>query len=285
MKQRMRIIPLLCLALGLCIFVGFDRLSGTTDVDENTKQSNSVMEIEIFDNSSQTALNEQVSNEVVNSEVLLIEDKIVKSEISKYSNTTVDFRYNKQETIQGKEFNLTFEKIDSLNDYKRTIYTNDSCDEFVYNTDNGKLRYAVIESAVTEKVAESIDKAAAKKKAEEYVFAKCNISDYTIDQEKETDKGYYFCFTRYIATYPSNDRYSVQIGYDGSIVYISDFTDTFDGKNINYDKAFIDAKIKEHSDETKVDWSSVTVRLEEGKVAVSYTVDENNAVYVLPLED
>lgn len=118
----------------------------------------------------------------------------------------------------------------------------------------------------------------------ETLSAKLNIADYKIDNYKETDDGHYFCFVRYIGGYPSTDKYSIQIGFDGSVVYISDFTDTFDGKKIDYDKAFIDEKIKANTDESKVDWNSVNINLNDNKVTVFVTLTEDNAICAIPLE-
>lgn len=304
MKKRISLVFLLVLALGLSVIIGFTGISTTNTASSNNveevNKGNSktiveneaeslVSEIEIVESTTQTIQNENISIEDTNSkitmdEILSAEDRAVKSEISKYSNTKVDFRHDKQETIKGKRFDVTFSEIDSSSDYKRVIYKNNLGDEFVYNTDNGKLRYAVMESVITEKATESIDAESAQKIAVEYVSENCDINKYTMDQYKEKDSGYYFCFTRYIGGYPSSDRYSIQIGYDGAIVYVSDFTDTFDSKELNYSKEFIDSKIKEYSDETKVDWNSITICIHEGKVAVKYTELEKCAIAILPLE-
>ena len=78
--------------------------------------------------------------------------------------------------------------------------------------------------------------------------------------------------------------YGIKVGYAGDIVYLSDNTHIFDNKNIDFDKNYIDAKIKKHSDETKVDWDSVEVRIEDGKLAVKYAISEQHAIAILPLE-
>lgn len=224
------------------------------------------------------------SDNSVSTEVLSAEDKKVKNEIAKYSSANVDFRYEKHESLNGKNIDLTFSEIESTDNTNRVIYKNNSGDEFAYNIGNGKLRYAVINSAVTTKTEKSVDKQSAQQIATEYVSAKLNIADYKIDNYKETDDGHYFCFVRYIGGYPSTDKYSIQIGFDGSVVYISDFTDTFDGKKIDYDKAFIDEKIKANTDESKVDWNSVNINLNDNKVTVFVTLTEDNAICAIPLE-
>lgn len=287
MKKRIGLLFLLVITFGLCVILGFEAIPKTNKLKEN-KVEESVVESTV-----QSTLSGEVPAVVEKSnpenlsqteESLSAEDKAVKEEISKYSNTKVDFRHNTQEIIKGKSFDITFSEIDYLPSYKGVIYINGLGDEFVYNTDNGKLRYAIMESVIVEKTAESIDFETAKRIAAEYVAENCDISKYTMNQHKEIEGGYYFCYTRYIGGYPSNDRYSIQIGYDGVIVYISDFTDTFIGKELNYDKEFINAKIKEYSAEMEIDWDSIIICISDGRVAASYTVPEAHAIAVTPLE-
>lgn len=288
-------ILLLTLVAALCIVVGFASYSKNTNKSINEDLVDNIEDISNDDISKEitcevpakTTVQENstsLSLEASKTEAISNEDKMVKAEIEKYINTDVDFRNNKKEIIKGKTFNVVFSEADPATDYKRIIYKNDIGDEFAYNTDNGKLRYAIMDSVVTEKSATSIDKTTAKKIALEYAETKCNIEQYTMDYSKESDKGYYFCFTRYIGGYPSDDMYGIQVGYAGDIVYLSDNTDLFVNKNISFDKNFIDEKIKERIDESKVDWESITVCIYEEKVAVQYTVPEQCATAILPLE-
>ncbi len=284
MTRRISLVFVLILALVLCIAVGCKYLPKTED--NNKENSDEIIIEEVVVETHKTEADEQISTieKLPESETLSAEDKAVKTEISKHIDTAVDFRYNKQEVLQDKTFDITFSEIDQSSNYERVIYKNELGDEFAYNTNNGKLRYAVIESVAVKKTAESIDCETAQQIATEYISANCDISRYIMSQQKEIDTGYYFCYTRYIGSYPSVDRFSVQIGYDGNIVYISDFTDTFTGKELNLDEIFIDAKIRECLDETKVDWDSITICLNEGKLAVRYIIPEQHAVAVLPLE-
>ena len=293
MKKRQ--ISLLAVVAILCVAVGFTAYP--TNTNKNI-QGDSVGNVEeranigiaeeiVGENETETAAQENgtsLSAEASKTEIMSDEDKMVKAEIAKHINTDVDFRNSKKEIIKGKSFDVVFFEADSTADYKRIIYKNNLGDEFAYNTDNGKLRYAVMDSVVTEKTAASIDKTTAQKIATEYVSTKCNIEQYTVDYFKESDKGYYFCFTRYIGGYPSNDIYGIKVGYTGDIVYLSDNTDLFADRNISFDKNFIDKKIKEATDESQVDWNSVTICIYEGKVAVSYAVSEQCATAILPLE-
>lgn len=282
MKKNRVLIPIL-IAICLCIIVGFTTIPVVRNfVADDNKTAEQSKENEQTDNTK----NDSENSKIVGSEevILSAEDKAVKAEIAKYSNTNFDFRYARQENIKDKTFDLTFSEVEQVAGYKRILYKNDFGDEFVYNIDNGRLRYATIKSEVVEKTDGSINQAMALKIAEEYVGTQCDKEKYMLDQQKEIESGYYFCFTRYIGGYPSSDRYSIQVGYDKAIVYFSDFTDTFVGKDLNYTKEFIDSKIKENSDATKVDWDSVSICLNEGKVSVSYAIPEQAAIAILHLE-
>ena len=209
-------------------------------------------------------------------------DAEVKAEIAKYVSTDIEFKLNKQEKINQKEFNLVFSEIDE--NHTKVIYKNETGDVFKFDVKSGILKEAIIDSLVTQKAENSIDKNTAQKVVVEYADTKYQMTDYKVYSYKETTKGHNFIYTKYIGGYPSTDKFSVKVGYGGNIVYISDFTDVFDGKEINYDKAFIDSKIKEHSDESKVDWNSVTICIYEDKVAVSYIITEKHSEMILPLE-
>lgn len=313
MKKRK--ILLLGAILLLCVVVGF-----TTNVKreipiekthENTNESSILIEdgeIEILNQDEEnvtqnetTQINSQEnaekatdiaqqsetssSTEISNEDFISAEDKAVKSEISKYVDTKVDFRLNRQEMINQKTFNLTFSEIENIiENNEKVVYKNELEDVFKYDAKSGKLREAIINSVVTQKTNESIDENAAQKITIEYAKTKYETDAYKLYSCKETTKGYNYIYTRYICGYPSSDKFSIKVGYDGNIVYVSDFTDTFDSKELNYSKEFIDSKIKEYSDETKVDWNSITICIHEGKVAAQYTEPEWCAIAILPLE-
>ncbi len=218
-------------------------------------------------------------------EVLSDEDRAVNEEIAKYVETEVVFRANKQEVVNGKTFNLKFSKVkDYIPD--GVIYSNDLGDTFEYDIKTGKLREAIMDSLITEKTVESIDKDTALKCAAEYAATKCDINNYTLTLDREDEEGYSFVYVRYIAGYRSTDRLSLSVGFDGKITHVGDTTDVFLGKNINYDKAFIDSKIKEHADESKVDWNSVKIYVEKEteKVWAKVKVEEIGAILEIPLE-
>ena len=313
MKKRK--ILLLGAILSLCIVVGFTtnvkRGTPTEKTHENTSGSSIPVkdgEIEILNQDEENVTQNETaqinsqekaekttditqqsetsfSTEISNGDFISAEDKAVKSEISKYVDTKVDFRLNRQEMINKKTFNLTFSEIENaIENDEKVVYKNELEDIFKYDAKSGKLREAIINSVVTQKTNESIDENAAQKIAIEYAKTKYETDAYKLYSCKETTKGHNYIYTRYIGGYPSSDKFSIKVGYDGNIVYVNDFTDTFDGKELNYSKEFIDSKIKEHSDEAKVDWESVKICIEEEKVSVSYTIPEQCAIAILPLE-
>ena len=289
MKKSMKVFILVSasvIAVILAVMVVFALLHKNTENQNSETDFSEQSDVIVYEQPHVENKNDDLikNNNLEATETLSAEDKKVQNEIAKYSSANVDFRNKKHESLNGKDFDLTFSEIESVDNINRVIYKNNSDDEFAYNIGNGKLRYAVINSAVTTKTEKSVDKQTAQQIATEYVSAKLNIADYKIDNYKETDDGHYFCFVRYIGGYPSTDKYSIQIGFDGSVVYISDFTDTFDGKKIDYDKAFIDEKIKANTDESKVDWSSVNINLNDNKVTVFVTLTEDNAICAIPLE-
>ncbi len=218
-------------------------------------------------------------------EVLTAADKSVKSEIAKYVDTDFDFRAEKAETINDKKFNLKFSNVnDALNYDKKVVYSDDLGNKFEFAAETGRLFIADMKSLITEKTDGSIDKDSAQKIADEYAKTKCDIAKYE-RSSYESQYGYYgFEYTRYIGGYKSVDRLSVCVGYDGAIVYVSDFTYKFEGKNIDYTKEYIDNKIKESTAESDVDWQSIRIVADDrGNVAVSYSVPKNHATAVLPL--
>ena len=195
------------------------------------------------DNSSlASAGNAQVSEE----EQLSEKDKELKAEIAKYSDTTVDFRYNKNVTIQGNSYDIVFEQFSTKENPKKIIYKNDLGDTFGYDIKTGKLCDITLESNIVEKTSDSIDIETAQKIALEYFPDDCNVNEYTVTESTEVENGYAIWYTRYIGKYMTTDAFRTQIGFDGSIIHINDSTDVFDGKNLDFDEDFITAKVEEY---------------------------------------
>ncbi len=264
--------------------------NSTQDVIKNNVQKTTTENItkENIEKASSNVTQEDTGSlpsEIKDADVVSNKDKDIKAEIEKYVDTNIDFKFVKEEKINDKVFKLTFSEVENIvkNDEK-IIYKNEISDTFKFDAKSGKLREAIIDSLVTQKTDKSVDKNSSQEIAIKYANTKYETSEYKIYSYKETTKGHNFIYARYIGGYPSSDKFTIKVGYDGNIVYISDFTDIFIGKELNYDKAFIDAKIKENTDESKVDWDSVKICIHDGKVAISYTVLEQCATALIPLE-
>ncbi len=253
MKKYIALILIFILTLGVL-------LAGCKET-EPVDESSSVIE--------QVVVEESKTEEPPETETLSAQDKAVKAEIAKYTQNAADFRYKKQEKIGNKTFNISFTELDSAADYKKVIYKNDLGDEFSYYVDTGELRYGVMTSAITEKTSQSINIETARKISDDYAAAQCNLDEYTMDESKEIDSGYWFCYTRYIGGYKTRDAFRIQIGFDGSIVYVNNNTGIFEGKNLNFTKEFIDAKINEAlGDKENIERGSTSINLHDDKVCV-----------------
>lgn len=296
MKKRLYLIVVSVVAVCVSCLIGFKSISL---IKENNKENKAEISSEISDVQNteipENSVEEKVAETTVKDtdaktaeaekEVLTAADKSVKSEIAKYVDTDFDFRAEKAETINDKKFNLKFSNVnDALNYDKKVVYSDDLGNKFEFAAETGRLFIADMKSLITEKTGSSIDKDAAQKIADEYAKTKCDIAKYECSSY-ESQYGYYgFEYTRYIGGYKSVDRLSVCVGYDGAIVYVSDFTYKFEGKNIDYTKEYIDNKIKESTAESDVDWQSIRIVADDrGNVAVSYSVPKNHATAVLPL--
>ena len=179
---------------------------------------------------------------------LTVEDKALQTQIAKYSNTKVDFRYNKQQKIQDETYDISFIKLNDETNPDKVVYANEHDDEFEYDIKTGKLYYATIGSNIVEKTTDSIDIKTANKIALDFFPNDCNINEYK-NYSRENENGYYFCYTRYIGQYLTTDSFSITIGFDGSVVHFKDSTDEFDGIDISFDDDFIAAKVQEFLNE------------------------------------
>ena len=103
-----------------------------------------------------------------------------------------------------------------------------------------------------------------------------DLDEYTQYAYRETNKGYFFWYIRYFGKYSSTDSFSATIGFDGSIVSLSDSTHIFNGKDIDFDENYITAKIDEFVKEegaVNIRYDYSTVLLSRGKVCVDISYD------------
>ena len=203
------------------------------------------------------------------------EDKAVKLEIAKYSNTKVDFRKNMQTKILDKTYETSFVGINEYNNQK-VVYTNKAGDEFEYNIETGKMCEATIYSNVVKNTNDSIDIDEAYKIAMKLLPDKVDLDEYTQYAYRETNKGYFFWYIRYFGKYSSTDSFSATIGFDGSIVSLSDSTHIFNGRDIGFDENYITAKIDEFAKEegaVNIRYDYATVLMDRGKLCVDIVYD------------
>ena len=203
------------------------------------------------------------------------EDKVVKKEIAKYSDTKVDFRKNMQEEISGKKHEIEFVGLNEYNKEK-VVYKNDLGDEFEYNIETGKLCEATIKSNVVKETDKSIDIDSAYKIAMKFLPDGVNLDEYKKDSYCQTGNGYYFRYVRCFGKYASADSFSVIISFDGFLVSLNDNTNEFKGKDIDFDEKYITEKIDEFAKENNavnIRYDYATVMVEEGKLCVDISYD------------
>lgn len=242
------------LMVGLCCVLGFDQFSELTKPLKNAKEKVAVEKISIAENTTKP---------------LTEEDKFLKAEIAKHGSTTVDFRHGKQVTIQGKKYDIAFEKFNTKINPSKIVYTSDKGDSFEYDIKTGELCNVTIKSNIVEKTNESIDMATAHKIALEYFPNDCDINEYTNTKLIESKDGYAIWYTKYIGQYMTTDAFCVKVGFDGSLVYINDATNVFDGKTIDFNEDFVTAKIQDFLNQKEgLEISNAVILVEDDVVCV-----------------
>lgn len=203
------------------------------------------------------------------------EDKVVKLEIAKYSDTEVDFRKNMQTKILDKAYETSFVGINEYNNQK-AVYTNEAGDKFEYDIETGKLWTAEIKSNIDEKRDTDIGIDEAHKIAMKLLPDDVDLDEYTQYAYSKTGKGYFFWYIRYFGKYRSTDSFSATIGFDGSLVDLNDSTHIFKGKNMDFDEKYITAKIDKFAKEkgaVNIRYDYATVLLESGEICVDISYD------------
>lgn len=299
MKKRIRSVSLLVLALGICVAVGFTEIPNINDNTRNTHNENVIEDVESLatergelsiqetvtvENLSQTILNEQLldadkNNETIIGETLTDKDRKVKSEISKHINTTVDFRYNKQEMMQHQEIKLSFSGVEEFQGKKELIaYNNDLGDEFLYKSDTGKLFLARINSNIVQKVEKSIDLNTAQKIAEECVSKNYATNEMILSQFQEVEEGYFFEYSKFLFKYKTNATFEIIISFEGNVVYIRDSVGLLDEVDDNIEENFIEQRYQEIADkyaEEDAEIKKVSILIENDKIYLVSTISYN----------
>ena len=216
-------------------------------------------------------------------EDLTEEDKVVKKEIAKYSDTKVDFRKNMQTKILDKTYETSFVGINEYNN-RKVVYVNETGDEFEYDVETGKLWTADVKSNSGGKSDVDIGIDEAHKIAVKLLPDDVALDEYTQYAYCKTGKGYHFWYIRYFGKYRSTDSFSATIGFDGSLVDLNDSTHMFTGKNIDFDEKYITQKIEAFAKEKSaqnVDYDGATVLLsEKGKISVKVNYETSGGEYI-----
>ena len=230
MKKTLVIIftIVLCLALtGAAVALGGE--GGIIKKDEATSAAETGKT-----NSAQKTDENTIS--AITPETLSAEDKALKAEIAKISDTKVDFRANKLQLFSGKDYNLKFLGMganiggvtaDSTINTKIT-YSDAGNNTFVFDLKTGELKTVVIESTARYKNSNSITEEKALQIAQDYINKNFNAK-YILDSIICNEQiGYIITFSKHICGYPTEDSIGFTIDFDGNICFMNAATGMFD---------------------------------------------------------
>ena len=238
----------------------------------------------------------------VEAEALTAEDKALKAEIAKISDTKVDFRANKKQSLFGKNYNLEYKQINPLFNDKGTEKidyvgkTEEGYDsEFIYNLKDGKLFLASLNLPKTEKQADSISIEEAEKLARKYASEYCDLNVYSLSYIKERTNEYVFVFTKFIDGYDTEDQVDVKVDFRGNLVYLRNNTGVFDGMEFTVDETKLIAELESKLNETEQNRKNYTIKKRRivvfnGFPVMNYTVEietqsyTKNIVFQIPIE-
>lgn len=204
-----------------------------------------------LDNSAQKTDENTVSTIPPETETLSAEDKALKAEIAKISDTKVDFRVNKVQKFENESYSLTYKEIDPLFTEKgeeKLIYTGKTADgydvSFKYNVNNGKIFVAKWDLPKTEKESASISMSEAENIARKYAAEYCDLNVYSLSYAKERTNEYVFVFTKFIDGYKTKDQLDVELNFNGDIIFLRNNTNIFGDANICIDEKVLISKLE-----------------------------------------
>ncbi|MBQ8203559.1 MAG: hypothetical protein IJZ75_04700 [Clostridia bacterium] len=234
-------------------------------------------------------------------ELLSAEDKALKAEIAKISDTKVDFRANKKQNFCGKNYdlkfldmgaNLTGTSVESTLNNQIT-YVADDKNRFIYDVKTGGLKTVIIESYARYKDSNSITEEKALQIAEDYINKNYNHSGYALDSVLCNEQmGYIMTYSKHICGYATEDSIGFTIDFAGNICFMNIATGMFDDfeiESIN-EAAMLDklkAQVGENVNYT-VDKQRLIVKDEIVYMEYSITVNSENYssswLYAVPIE-
>ena len=229
-------------------------LTGRKEIDDHFDSeekitSESESQVEQTNSSSEQPQKEPnvivTDNEVQYDDGLTAEDKALKAEIQAVSDTKVDFRYKKTESIGTKTHNLTYSAIKGNHDFAQNemiTYQNEAGDQFIYHLKSGKLISAIINSIKTQKTAQSISLEEAEKIAYAYAEKNCDIKTHFLDVKETLEDCYRFSYEADpICGYDNGNTIFIRVGFDGNIIEVFNYTVAYDYIEVIIDKEKIEA--------------------------------------------
>lgn len=244
---------------------------------------------------------ENTENVVIEeSETLSAEDKALKAEIAKISDTKIDFRTAKQDKIGAKTYAMKFKEFANTSGKDpRIVYTflmdNGEEAKFTYHLNNGKLLEVAALTGGYKKTEQSITFEEAQKIAVNIAKQYCDTSVYQISEAKEWYQFYQFIFTREISGYETCEGIFLNLDFNGHISYMRICLDVFANKDFTVDEEKMTTALEKYLTETSPNCTGYEIDkqricVSNGKAVMEYyTVikfgDSNsNEIIQIPIE-
>ena len=288
MKKTLVIIfsIVLCIALtGAAVALGGE--DGIIKKDEPVSQT---------ENEAQSSA--QKEEKLEQTETLSAEDKALKAEIAKISDTKVDFRTQRQDKIGAKTYNATYkELVDGK--YPRIIYEskleNGETATFEYSVNSGNLTRAYVPTGINSKSEKSVTFEEAQKMATAIASQYCDTSVYKIAKANEWSMFYEFTFARFISGYETSEGIYMLLDFDGNVNIMTVGTNIFKDKDFTVDETKMTAALEKYLNETYKSYTSYEItrqriNVSEGKPIMEYYLKINSGtsgtteIVTIPIE-
>ena len=234
------------------------------------------------------------TGKTVDAEALTAEDKALKAEIAKISDTKVDFRVKRQETIGNKTYNMSYKELSKNAIMYSLPLDNGNEAEFTYYLKSGKLFQVIAPTDGYRKTEQSITLDEARKIAVNIAKQYCDTTVYQITTEEERMQFYEFIFSKKISGYNTADGIRLNLDFNGDIYILQVCTDIFKDENFVIDEATLVSKLETEINTEFPDKEGYTVdeqriSASEGKPVMEYYVTVNVGyptprIYTIPIE-
>ncbi len=227
-------------------------------------------------------------------DTLSAEDKALKAEIAKISDTKVDFRTKKQDKIGNKTYNMSYKELSKNAIMYSLPLDNGNEAEFTYYLKSGKLFQVIAPTDGYRKTEQSITLDEARKIAVNIAKQYCDTTVYQITTEEERMQFYEFIFSKKISGYNTADGIRLNLDFNGDIYILQVCTDIFKDENFVIDEATLVSKLENEINTEFPDREGYTVdeqriSVSEGKPVMEYYVTINGSspistIYSIPIE-